>query len=313
MTFYANLHTHSTHSDGKYTPEELALVAKAEGYKALAITDHDTATAFPHLKAACEQRGIDCIFGVEFTCSAPMINGYFHMVAFDFDPDYPEMKEYLRTLSASESEQTKYCFEKGKREGGLVEPSWEGGLSNITWDEVLEFNKDITWLCNEHVFRAMKAKGIVTDLDYPSFFSAYYGPRRSEYKSPYKFLTADKLIDLVHRAGGIILVAHPVNQLHQIDALLELGLDGLEAYHPDLPADQQLAAYKLGLEKGIFISGGSDHSGFCGGLYASFKNPKECSHYIDPLSCGTYELHFKEIKERRIDKEARAKILASLK
>lgn len=313
MTFYANLHTHSTHSDGKYTPEELALVAKAEGYKALAITDHDTATAYPYLKAACDKEGLECIFGVEFTCPAPEVESYFHMTAFDFDPEYPPMKEYLRTLSLSETEQTKYCFEKGKREGGLVEPSWEGGLSNITWDEVLEFNKDITWLCNEHVFRAMKAKGIVTDLDYMPFFNAYYGPRRSEFKSPYTFLTATELIKLVHDAGGIILIAHPTRQLHLMKKMIDLGVDGFEAYHPDLSKEEQTEAYRLALELGVFISGGTDHSGLCGGLYESLNNPEESEFYIEPLSCGAYELHFKEIKERKIDKQARAKILASLK
>ena len=53
MNLYANLHTHSTHSDGVFTPEEMVKVAKREGYKAVAITDHDTATAYPYLKAAC--------------------------------------------------------------------------------------------------------------------------------------------------------------------------------------------------------------------------------------------------------------------
>ena len=52
MEFYANLHMHSTHSDGTYTPRKLAELTKQEGYGAMAITDHDTATAFPELKAA---------------------------------------------------------------------------------------------------------------------------------------------------------------------------------------------------------------------------------------------------------------------
>ena len=93
MKLYANLHTHSTHSDGKYSPAEMVKVAKEEGYKALAITDHDTATAFPFLKEECDKAGLDCIFGVEFTANSELISsGYFHMVAFDFDPEYPEMK-----------------------------------------------------------------------------------------------------------------------------------------------------------------------------------------------------------------------------
>ena len=71
MKIYANLHTHSNHSDGPYSPRKLAEVAKAEGYGALAITDHDTASAYPELKAACEELSLECIFGVEFSVMQP--------------------------------------------------------------------------------------------------------------------------------------------------------------------------------------------------------------------------------------------------
>ena len=80
---YANLHLHSTHSDGVYSPTELVKIAKEEGYKALAITDHDVASAYDELKSACEREGMECIFGVEFTVSEPFP---FHIVGFDFDP-----------------------------------------------------------------------------------------------------------------------------------------------------------------------------------------------------------------------------------
>ncbi len=313
MKLYANLHTHSTHSDGKYSPAEMVKVAKDEGYKALAITDHDTATAFPFLKEECDKEGLDCIFGVEFTANSELINsGYFHMVAFDFDPEYPEMKEYLRKLSVNETEQTKYCFDKGQREGGRCEITWESGLSDITWEEVLEYNGAISWLCNEHLFRAMKAKGIVTDLDYEPFFKAYFGPRRYEFQVPYEFLDVKDLIKLVHDAGGIILLAHPHRQLHLIDQLVEWGLDGLEVWHPELDEKERAEAYKIALDKELFVSGGSDHSGLCGGLYDSFEHPEETHYYIEPLSAGNTEMHFKELKERKINKEERAKIIAAL-
>ena len=67
MEFYANLHTHSTHSDGQFSPSQLARVAKEEGYRALSLTDHDTATGFGELKAECDKLGMECIFGTEFT------------------------------------------------------------------------------------------------------------------------------------------------------------------------------------------------------------------------------------------------------
>ena len=62
MKLYANLHTHSNHSDGPYSPEKLVQIAKAEGYKAIALTDHDTATGFAQLEAACLKEGMEYIF-----------------------------------------------------------------------------------------------------------------------------------------------------------------------------------------------------------------------------------------------------------
>ena len=76
MDFYANLHMHSTHSDGVYSPAELVAIAKAEGYKALAITDHDVATAYPQLKKACDEAGMDCIFGAEFSSPSELLKGH---------------------------------------------------------------------------------------------------------------------------------------------------------------------------------------------------------------------------------------------
>ena len=302
MKLYANLHTHSTHSDGKYSPEEMVKVAKAEGYKALAITDHDTATAYPFLKAECDKEGLDCIFGVEFTANSDLISaGYFHMVAFDFDPEYPEMKEYLRKLSINETEQTKYCFDKGKIEGGRCEISWEGGLDNITWEEVLEYNGAISWLCNEHLFRAMKAKGIVTDLDYEPFFKAYFGTRRYEFQVPYEFLDVKDLIKLVHDAGGIILIAHPHRQLHLIDQLVEWGIDGLEVWHPDLLEEEKVEAYKIGLEKELFISGGSDHTGYLGNepfLRGDYPGTRPGIPYDSYVYNGVTEEEFYLMKNR---------------
>ena len=149
MKPYANLHTHSTHSDGQYTPAELVVIAKEEGYRALAITDHDTATAYPELASACREAEMECLFGVEFSVSKPVSC---HIVGFDFDPEYPEMKKYLADMGARQTGNTKCCFEEGVA---------NGNIQGITWEEVLEYNRGIVWLCNNHVFRAMKAKGLV--------------------------------------------------------------------------------------------------------------------------------------------------------
>ena len=295
MKFYANLHMHSTHSDGKYNPEELAHIAKEEGYKAIAVTDHDTATGYAELKEECDKQGLQCIFGVEFSAPCPQLKKNdgtgeeFHLTAYHFDAEYPEMKEYLQQMALRETDQTRILFERGLA---------EGMLHDITWDEVLEYNKDIAWLCNEHVFRAMKAKGLVTDLDYFDFFYSIYGDRRGEVPPSYPFKDAEEIIKLVHDAGGIIFVAHPHKQLQHIDALIAMGIDGMEVWHPDLTEEEKEEAYRIAREKNLYISGGSDHSGLCGGEYSGFENPEESEYYLEPCSVGTTEEYFIEIANR---------------
>ena len=299
MKQYANLHLHSTHSDGVYTPAELVRIAKDEGYRALSLTDHDTTTGNSDMRRECEAAGLDFIFGCEFSSPWRERRINFHIVGFDFDPEYPEMKEYLAQRSFCEAEQTRILFERGLA---------EGLLHDITWDEVLAYNKGVTWLCNNHVFETMKAKGLVTDLDYMNFFHTVYGKRRGEVKPPYEFKPIDKMLRLIRDAGGFAVVAHPHRQLHAIPELIEMGLSGLEVWHHLLTPEERLEALKIAKEHKLFISGGSDHDGLCGGYYSSFENPEESQFYVPECSCGTQEIFFREIKTRTLDPERDAVI-----
>ena len=293
MKHYANLHSHSTHSDGVYTPEELVKVAYDEGYKALALTDHDTFTGNAETRAACEKYGLECIYGTEFSVVCPETGFNYHFTAFHFDPEEAKMKEYLRQLSFKESDQTRILFERGLE---------IGFLHDITWDEVLEYNKGITWLCNEHVFRLMEAKGQVTKADYPAFFQTVFGPRRAEVPPCYPFKRDHEIIELIHAAGGIALIAHPHKQLQYLDALMEMGLDGLEACHFMLTPQEREQALKLGLEKNLYISGGTDHEGYLGGSYESYPTPEEAPYYVPFCEIGTTKAFFDEIKNMQLNR-----------
>lgn len=296
MEIYANLHTHSTHSDGVYSPSELARIAKAEGYRALAITDHDTASAFPELRAACDAEGLECIFGVEFSVYSPKP---YHIVGFDFDPEFPPMKEYLAQMAARQTDNTKACFDLAVK---------EGGISGITWEEVLDYNKGIPWLCNNHVFNAMLDKGLVKQENYMAWFKENFEKQRGYFPPSYNFKPLPELIKLVKDAGGFCIVAHPTARLDDIDELMSLGIVGLEVLHPDLTEDEKKRALEIALEKGLFISGGSDHNGLCGGYYSSYPSEEELKksyHYIPEMSVGTSKEFFDELKTRTINKEYR--------
>ena len=291
MKLYANLHTHSTHSDGVYDPAELVSIAKKEGYKAFAVTDHDTITACEPVRMECEKQGLEWMFGAEFSSPYPALGTSFHILGFHFDPDYLPMKHYLEERSYCETYQTKVLFERGIR---------EGLLTDIAWEEVLEYNKGITWLCNEHVFRTLKAKGLRKDTDYPEFFSTLFGRRRGEVKLPYDFLPADRIVRLILDAGGMAIVAHPHKQLRYIEDLIKIGITGLEVWHPDLLEEsERLEALKIAQKYDLFVSGGSDHSGLCGGEYERYENPKESPFWFPEQSLGTTEGFFHEIKDGR--------------
>lgn len=310
MKLYANLHLHSTHSDGVDSPADLARIAFEEGYKAAALTDHDAISGNTEFMAACKELGMESLFGIEFSVKTNLFKnprngktGSFHLTAFDFDPEYPPMKEYLEQMSLRETYQTKVLFDRG------VEI---GYIKGITWEEVLEYNKGITWLCNDHVFRAMKAKGLMTDKEYPEFFETCYGKHRNNAPLLYDFKYDYEIIQLVHEAGGIVCLAHVAEQLKNlpdvaengfapyVDKLIEMGLDGIEVWHGLHDDAQREEIYQLALDRGLYVSGGSDHSGICGGQYAFYENPKETRFWLEPLSTGTTKHHFEEMRDKRI-------------
>lgn len=293
MQIYANLHLHSTHSDGKYTPEQLVLLAKAEGYGAIALTDHDTVTGNADIAYYAKEHGLESLFGCEFSVEASGELPDFHFVAYEFDPAYPPMAEYLKGMAYRETEQTRAVFE------WAVE---KGDIAGITWGEVLEYNAGIAWLCNEHVFNAMLAKGLVQPKEYVDWYDKNFLMQRDLVAPAYPFLSAKEIIDLVHKAGGIILVAHPHERLQYMDRLIEMGIDGLEVYHLSLTPEEQREALCIAYEKKLFVAGGTDHEGALGGMYGSYESPEDSPYYMEPGSFGTLKEHFCELKERKIGK-----------
>ena len=291
MKKYANLHSHSTHSDGVYSPAELVKIAKDEGYSALSITDHDVATAYPELKAACDELGMECLLGCEFTGCSEEFNFTFHITAYGFDPEYPEMKEYLEKCSETTAHNTRVLFERG-REDGLIS-------KEVTWDDVLEYNKGITWLCNDHVFRTYKARGLMTDLEYDNFFKTVYGDRRREVPNLHEKLPLSELLDLIKRAGGIAFVAHPHGKLYAIPRLAELGISGLEVWHSNLTNEEIPEALKIARDHRLYVSGGSDHEGLLGGQYQFYEHPEKTQFWLPEGYAGTTREFFDEIKTRK--------------
>ena len=302
MELYANLHFHSTHSDGNYSPAEIVHVCKAEGYKALALTDHDIHTGYLELKAECDKEGIECIFGAEFSSPSKLLeddDSYynpleptFHICGYHFDPEYPAMKQYLIDMGIRETEQTHVLFDRGV---GL------GLIKGIDWDEVLEYNKGIKWLCNNHLWRAMLDKGLLKPEDRPWFWTELFADHRWEVPPHREFKREYEIIQLIRDAGGIAILAHPHEQLQHMPALMEMGVEGLEVWHSLMNEQEREQAIKLAYAKDLYISGGSDHEGLCDGAHAAKLKPGDRG-YHPPMSFGTTKQYYEEIRDRKLNR-----------
>jgi len=292
---YANLHNHTTHSDGVFSPTELVKVAKDEGYGAVAATDHDTVTPYSEMLNASASEGLETVFGCEFYANCARYREYFadhHLVGFNFDPGHSDMKEYLRKRSADITETTEYLFEKAMKQDALPK--------GITWQEVLDYNKGISWICNDHVFAAMHAKGLVTETEWPYYFENYFALNGIEPRYP--IMEIEDLISLIHDAGGIAVVAHPCIsiQLSTVPELVAAGLDGLEVWHNGMVRHgYQREALRLALEYDLYISGGEDHSGLCGGQYKFFEDPSKTKYWVEHKTLGTTKEFFEEIRDMK--------------
>ena len=288
---YANLHLHSTHSDGVLTVRELCEGAKAMGYGALAITDHETCEGYAEAKKCAEELGLETLIGIELYAKIPGIHT-FHIVGLDFDPTHPAMAEYLHRMWECAYLDSKHRFEK---------LSAADQLYGLRWEELCEdFPAEKNWLCNEQVFASlMKRKGL-TPPEYHAF-SRMWGQAKEDIPLPGYSRDPAVVLRTLRDAGGIPILAHPHDQTQHLPTLYDMGLLGVEYDHPDM---QSLDAYfvrEFAAKHNLYLSGGTDHTGLL--AYCSYERGESpTSAYNLPLCtdvrCGTTKEEFENIKNR---------------
>ncbi len=273
---FANLHLHSTYSDAKFTPRHLVYLGKALGYKALALTDHETDGGCDEFAQIAAQEDVEVLRGAEFYARAGGIG--FHLTALDFDPIDPTLRAYIKKRCDLAYEHTKTCFQRG------VE---QGLIRDFTWQEVLDLTWEGTWFCSATVLNAMRAKKHATA-----------GIHKEVFRSPEALATApvypdaEEVIRAVRKAGGIIALAHPGEKgILQVPALVELGLNGIETDHPSIPDERLPLCAEAAERYGLYRLGGTDHTGPMGA---------NGGKYAIPVFNGLTEEEYFTLKERRL-------------
>ncbi len=266
---YCDLHTHSTASDGGTPPRELPAQARAAGLAALALTDHDTTAGLPACAAAAGEVGVCFVPGIELSANRAALKpapytpapgdrlGTLHLLGLFIRHDDPGLAALCRDVAQA----------RAQRNPQIIARLNEMGLS-ISYDEVLALvqAQGGQVIGRPHIGQVLVAKGYAASVQ--DAFARYIGEGRPAYVRK-DLLPPGRAIDAIHKAGGLAILAHPI-QMRCADAaeleytvkrLAEMDLDGLEVWHCDHgPAEIQAYA-ALAQRLGLLVSGGSDYHG----------------------------------------------------
>ena len=246
-----DLHTHSTASDGQYSPAELVEKAYNSGVSVLALTDHDTVAGLKEAQDAADKFGITFVPGVEINIERPGCE--FHLLGLGLKNISSSLQEVLLSLQDN----------RGNRNLKMIELMKEAGIS-VSLEEVqAAFPGQVlgrphfaAWLA-EHKY-----------VKYPQqAFDKYFARGRPCYVDKVG-ANLDEAVQAIYDSDGIPVIAHPLSlylSWSKIEPVLEdfhsRGVLGLEAYHPGARVAKCEHLERLARKLGFFVTAGSDFHG----------------------------------------------------
>jgi len=243
----AELHAHTTFSDGVLTPQQLVEEAVRVGLTALAVTDHDIVGGVAPARAAAQDLDVEIIPGVEF--SANLADHEVHVLGLFVDDGNDELIAATGRARRFRHQRAIEIVERLNRLGvpidfcTVAEAAGEGSIGR------------------PHIARALVHHGATKTDD--EAFKRFIGIGRPAF-APKPTLEASEVIGVVHRAGGVAILAHPASSRvgdEEIRELVSFGLDGFEVQHPKHSASARRKLAALIEQLGLLPSGGSDFHG----------------------------------------------------
>ena len=279
-----DLHTHSNISDGDFSPERLVSEAIKQGIRALALTDHDTIDGLQSAKtAALEIASSDFHFipGIEInidwngskTPQSPGLGrgGEFHLLGLGITSPSPAFIAAVRELSRRREARNREILDRMHELS--IEATWdelvalsgrEPSPTNLRLDGSAVSSGGYS-LGRPHFAHLLIKRGVVKNVN--QAFARYLGIGKPLYV-PKEGLIFEEAVALIRESGGIPVLAHPISLFvawgrlpSLVKTLQDMGLMGLEAWHPTAKPSSCRRLEALGKSLGLYITEGSDFHG----------------------------------------------------
>lgn len=244
-----DLHLHTIFSDGLFTPEELVIRAEQMGFTAIAVTDHDSVEGIDRAKVQGKRMGIEIVPGVELSCN---VNGTdVHILGYYIDYQGAAVQEFFARVREFRLQRAERMVNK------LNELA--GGRWRVSFERVREI-AGAGAVGRPHVAQALVEAGGVASMS--EAFEKYIG-----YDGPAYFpklrLTPAEVIERIHQAGGLAVIAHPATYGNDglVYLVIAAGVDGIEVWHPEHNQRAVDHYLELAQKNGLLVTGGSDCHG----------------------------------------------------
>jgi predicted metal-dependent phosphoesterase TrpH len=244
-----DLHTHTTASDGTYTAAELVREAAQRGVRVLAVTDHDSVDAVaPAIEAAQQHLPLEIVPGIEINTDEP--GGEVHVLGYFLDHEAAWLRDLLREFREERAARVHRIAERLATLGCPIDAA-----------EVLALVQEGS-AGRPHVAQVMVRRGYVGTVR--EAFDRFLAAGKPAHV-PHRKVTPREACEIIRRAGGLAVVAHPgfhPDPEAMIRDLADAGLlDGVECYYAEHSPEQTAQLLALCHRLGLVATGGSDFHG----------------------------------------------------
>jgi len=262
---FADMHIHTTHSDGTFTPAEVIVHARAAGIGVMAICDHDVISGFRQAAPIAQAAGITLVPGVEI--NSLFLNDDTHILCFGADFENAELAQVIVDAR----------YKMDKMSDDLLyrmQPDYPW----MTMEDYTAFPHDERvggWKMLEYLLANGVTKSLKEGIGLYTKYSVDYEEAG--------FFPTKYVVDVIHAAGGEAILAHPgvtfsgMDEDAQKNAVLQaldLGIDGIECYYHKHSADFTRWLVNLCGQRNLDITAGSDcHGSFSGGNIGCTQTP----------------------------------------